>query len=341
MSFPPASPFARNARRRQSRWKASTTELSEAARAPGRWQDVATSFILPIDQASETLWAPIRDDVIKAFRRDAIIWHEGDSLNYGSREAPGPSPHLLDSQVACLNFWWGISQRPLALAMVLRTVFPDLDRMVAPVPGSPLLAPEWIGTTNYLGEADTPERPRRRGEFATSADLLLAYEDKAGKRHGVLLESKYTERYMNQRWRTDRVAVYGPLFEAPNSPFRHDRVGRVDHLLIEPFYQHLRQQLLATAMEQAQELGFVTVSVLHVAPEANRAYHEGITAPLLSKWGSTIGTIWTALLRDPSRYRSLSYETAFATACTLARDECDCTWSAYETARYGWNTDGT
>src|SRR5260370_10512334 len=287
MSFPPASPFARKARRHQSKWKVSTSGLSEAARVPGGWQEVPASFILPIDQASETLWAPIRDEVLEAFRRDAIIWHNGDSLNYGPREVPGPSPHLLDSQVACLNFWWGLSERPLALAAVLERVFPDLERMVPPTPGGPLLAPEWIGTANYLGQADTPGRPRRRGEFTASVHLLLAYEDKGGKRHGVLLESKYTERYVNQRWRTDRVTLYGPPFEAADSPIRLDRVTSVDQLLIEPFYQHLRQQLLATAMERAQELGFVTVSVLHVAPEANRAYHEGITAPLLSQWGNT------------------------------------------------------
>jgi len=118
---------------------------------------------------------------------------------------------------------------------------------------------------------------------------------------------------------------------------RLDRVASVDELLIEPFYQHLRQQLLATAMEQAHELGFETVSVLHVSPEGNGAYRKNITAPALERWGDTVGTIWTALLRDPSRYMSWSYEAAFAAARTAAGNLCDPLWLSYQAARYGWN----
>src|SRR6266550_4778028 len=177
-SFPPASPFARQARRRQAEWKASWPELPELARRPGQWRDAhSVPFIFPIGYAAQTLWAPIRDETLETFSREAIVWHEGDSEDYGSRLAPGPSPHLLDSQVACLNFWWGLSKRPEGLAAVLRAVVPDLARMVPPIPGGSLLEAEWMGIANYLGEADTPERPRRRGQYAKSVDLLLGYED--------------------------------------------------------------------------------------------------------------------------------------------------------------------
>lgn len=332
------SAFSENARRQQSQWKACTPDLSEAARVRGLWRLKTRSYVLPAQHATQTLWSPIRAEVLDTFERDQIVWHDVDSEDYGARTMPGPPPHLMSSQVACLNFWWGLSQSPTVLATVLKTVFPELDRMVPPVAGGSLIAPEWIGARNYLGEADSPERPRRRGQFTTSADLLLAYEDVTGRRHGIMVESKYSERYVNQRFRPDRVALYGPFLDLQTGPIRRDRVVCVDLLLIEPFYQHLRQQLLAAAMEDAHELEFESVSVLHVAPKANRAYHEGITSPSLTKWGNTISAIWVELLRDPSRYRSISYEAAFNTA-RVAGMSAD--WIEYQSKRYAWASEAS
>jgi hypothetical protein len=59
----------------------------------------------------------------------------------------------------------------------------------------PLVEPEWIGKRNYMGERGI----RRRGQYTTSADVLIAYDDSDGHRHGLLVESKYTETYPRAR----------------------------------------------------------------------------------------------------------------------------------------------
>jgi hypothetical protein len=326
------SDYARAQRRRQAEWKRTTAELSPAARFDGTWDDRAVAHLLPLSCADENLWTPIRAEVRAYFAECGIAWHDEDQIRYGARSAVGPSSNLLDSQISALNFWWGLAQTPGVLTAVLCAIFDDAREAVAPESSGKLVLPEWIGQANYLGERGR----RRRGKFATSADLLVAYVDRAGARHGVLLESKYTEQYLPDDWRrvssggTDRAAIYQPSYQLPDSPFRPD-AGPVGDLLIEPFDQHLRQQLLAAAMERAHELGFSTVTCLHVAPAANRPFHAGITAPTLVGRGATVAEAWRALLRDPRRYRSAAYEDIFA------RVADDGPWSAYQQERYGWS----
>lgn len=328
------TPYQLAQRRQQARWKQSTAELPTDARSPGRWRKVpSVPFILPIEWAASNLWAPIRPEVLSYFDEFDIEFHDGDTEDYGSRPASGPSPHLLDSQVSALNFWWPLQRTPVLLADLLRTVVPGVARVVPPLVGqSRLMEFEWIGLENYLGEKG---RARRRGKFATSADVLLAYEDAAGTRHGVLLESKYTEAYPPEKWTgrsergTDRVAIYRPSFALPDSPFRKD--VELEALFVEPFDQHLRQQLLAAAMERSHELGFVTVSCLHVAPRANVDFHRRITSPRLRTRGSTVAEVWTSLLAQPSRHATLAYEDAFDfVAGSAALPE----WTAYQLARF-------
>lgn len=332
------SPYALAERRRQSRWKGAATDLPPGARAKGQWQSIPCDFILPGEFAPFNLWDPIRAEVLDYFSRHDVVWHDADNDGYGPRP-PGPSPHLLDSQVCALNFWWGLAHSPVGLAVALRTVFDDLDGVVPPLEDHRgiLVVPEWIGCRNYLGERGE----RRRGQFATSADLLLAFVDQRGDKHGVLLESKYTETYPQGRWRirsergTDRAAIYRPEYERPDGPILAATGIVVEDLLIEPFDQHLRQQLLAAAMEREREAGFRSVTCLHVAPHANTAFHAGITAPKLAARGTTVAEAWRSILGVPSRYRSVSYEAVFAELTRLS-DQRLSIWCGYQRARYGW-----
>lgn len=192
-----------------------------------------------------------------------------------------------------------------------------------------------MGLDNYLNESDSPSRPRRRGQYTTSADLLIAYEDQEGLRHGLLLESKYGEHYETAKWVTDRASRYSAAFNMKDSPIDSSCVS-LESLLIEPFYQHLRQQLLARAMERAHELGFVTVSVLHVSPASNQAYHKLITPPELAGRGTSVSNVWQSLLSRWGRYVSWSYEAAFRAAKTPLEETVDPSWLAYQDERYRW-----
>lgn len=195
----------------------------------------------------------------------------------------------------------------------------------------------WSGTgeRNYLGELGT----RRRGQYATSADIFLAYRDADGDRHGVLVESKYTEVYQPDRWKrwsskgTDRAAIYRPHFSRSDSPFLVESGVELQDLMIEPFDQMLRQQLLAAAMESEREFELRTVTCLQVAPAANEGFRSGITAPRLAGRGATVAESWSSLLRAPSRFKSTTYEELFRATRGSAETA---SWREYLAARYGW-----
>jgi len=319
-------------RERQATWRETSPTLPAEATAAGRFRGRLHPWLLPVDLAEHNLLPAIRAEVLMHFARQNIAWHDGDTADYGARAEPGPSPNLMDSQVACLNFWWGLATAsPAALLEVVRVFAPDAARVVSPLPDGPLVEPEWIGLANHLGERGT----RRRGQYATSADLLLAWEDRSGERHGALLESKYSEAYVARDARfssrgTDRAAIYAGAAAQPWAPLS-DPAGLAE-LMYEPFDQHLRQQLLAAALEASRELGLATVCLVHAAPRANRAFHEGVTAPSLGRF-ATVAEAWRSVLRRPERYISLAYEDLFACAAAVPGTA---DWATPLRARYGW-----
>jgi len=84
---------------------------------------------------------------------------------------------------------------------------------------------------------------------------------------------KYTESYGGAPLKTaasgtDRTAIYQPLFDRADCPINREVLSSFDALFFEPFYQLMRQQLLAHEMEKARELGADAVSLLHIAPPA-------------------------------------------------------------------------
>ncbi len=100
-------PVTDNAFRDQNRaicakWKASTSTLTDAARAPGPFIGSdgglgggALPFCLPRECASNNLLPDVREQALSLFRELAIPWHNGID--------GGPNNHLLDSQVQCVN----------------------------------------------------------------------------------------------------------------------------------------------------------------------------------------------------------------------------------------------
>jgi hypothetical protein len=337
------TPYQARERAAQARWKddlAPAAELSPAARARGTWRGIARGYFLPAACAHENLWSEVREELLAFFARHDIAWHDEDAKEYGPRERPGPSPHLLDSQVSALNFWWGLALVPRVLARVLRAAVPDLVSLEVSDVGGHLLEPEWTGRpgTNYLGEFG---RKRRRGKYATSGDLFFVYRDNGGVRRGILLESKYTEDYARAELRlasgfgTDRVAIYTPAFDAPWSPFKKDSGLSVADLLVEPFDQHLRQQLLAAAAEQDREMGLASVTCLHVAPRANVTLASGISGPALRGRGATVGEAWRSLLVRPERFREATYEDLFQLAVAAGEPALQ-GWCRYQRERYRW-----
>lgn len=73
----------------------------------------------------------------------------------------------------------------------------------------------------------------------------------------------------------------------------------------EPFYQLVRQQLLAHALEQSSAEGATRVRVVHVLPPANDAYQRSLARPEHRALGETVSSVWQQLLRTPNRFVSM------------------------------------
>lgn len=79
----------------------------------------------------------------------------------------------------------------------------------------------------------------------------------------------------------------------------------VEHLVDEPFYQLVRQQLLAHALETAGAEGASRVRVMHVLAPANLAYQASLARPEHRALGAAVTEVWAQLLRTPDRFVSV------------------------------------
>lgn len=145
---------------------------------------------------------------------------------------------------------------------------------------------------------------RIRGSMTTSADAALRYRTSDGHIEMALIEWKYVEQYAGQelrRSRHDRLARYRDAWLAPDGPVRTDVVPYED-LFVEPFYQLLRQQLLARAMERTGEPGASVVRVVHVSPPGNAALRASLNRPSHRAVADDDFDVWRRLMRQPDRF---------------------------------------
>jgi len=299
-------------------------------RADGVYKGKPRSFCLPLDCAEENLFSDIRRTAPAYFATHSIKWHDGQSGK--------PSNHLCDSQVCCVNFLFPFADKPTALAKVLRPIFSDLHEML-PVENEQFVAFEWIGQKNYLNERMPRHGKRTRGANFTSADAAVLFKRDDNKRQMVLIEWKYTESYSSVSLKvaasaTDRTKIYRPLYDRDDCPLKKSLLPTFDALFYEPFYQLMRQQLLAYEMEKAHELGADVVSVLHIAPQRNTDFHR-ITSPELKNLGETATDVWAKLVRLEDRFISVSTERLFGNFSAEEIPDMQA-WTEYIAQRYDW-----
>jgi hypothetical protein len=158
-------------------------------------------------------------------------------------------------------------------------------------------------------------------------------------KHIVLIEWKYTESYSSQSNKiansgTDRSAIYHPLYEHDDFPLDKTRLSHFDDLFYEPFYQFMRQQLLANEMEKARERGAATVSVLHICPNNNAAFQK-VTSPNLRQFGTSAVKVWDKLLVKPEKFLHVDTKNLFVPSVVDAFPALN-SWWQYITERYSW-----
>ena len=272
-------------------------------------------FCLHEDFSTENLDAGVRDAALAYFEDRSIGWHDG--------KRNGPSNHLCCSQSCCVNFWFPFVQAPEELGAVLRSLGYDVEAMLPidsdrslPNGCRPFVAFEWIGERNYLGELRrgevAPDEGRTRGASFTSLDFCFRFRRSDGLTQVVAGEWKYTEYYRKgadlrySRAKTDRLdGIYREHLVKSDCQI----VGNVplESLFFDPFDQLMRQQLLCTAMERCREMDADVVSLLHIAPEANRELMGSVTSKELERVGSDIHAVWRALTR-PGRFKGVATE---------------------------------
>jgi hypothetical protein len=263
--------------------------------------------------------------------RSAITWHTH-------------SNHALSSQVCCLNFLMPLARDRDRVAEFISAALNIADVEVEAVETGPdgrdwFIGFEWTGSGNYLGE-QIGDRPVQRGSNSTSADAFVRFRHE-GKRHGVLIEWKYTEAYgpaLPDRRRPDgsggnetRRARYGAITFVPAGPIKNDQGLQLEDFFWEPFYQLMRQQLLAHQMEKHGEAD--RVMVLHLSPRGNHKLHR-VTAPRLRELGlgDDAFAVFRSLLASPNRFVDRRIEDVFKPL--FASRPPDDPWCDYLQSRY-------
>lgn len=122
------------------------------------------------------------------------------------------------------------------------------------------------------------------------------------------MEWKYTESYALRRPDPAKDLVrhgrYGAAWSAPDSPVRSDLLP-FELILDEPFYQLVRQQLLAHELEKARAHDADRVRVLHVLAPGNHAYQASLVRPEHRALGSSVSEVWQRLVGECDRFMTV------------------------------------
>ena len=117
----------------------------------------------------------------------------------------------------------------------------------------------------------------------------------------------------------------------------------LDDFLYEPFYQIMRQRLLADRMVQGRELDVDEAKVVVVMPEGNRAYRavgsgRTTTSPLLARRFphlETVGAVMRASLKDPDAQFAMVAPALLLDGVMRSLPDETTQWAGYWRDRYG------
>jgi hypothetical protein len=278
-------------------------------------------------ERAQNLAPDIRDSAGSYFAEKGISWHP--HANHG-----------LSSQVCCLNFLMPLAHDPIALGHLIGRALGIEPPEMLPIEQDNsgrdwFVAFEWIGEADYLNEARNGKRTR--GANATSTDAAVRFRH-AGRIEIALIEWKFSESYgapIPPAGNGTRIGRYREIAFAPDGPIRADLGLKLEDFFWEPFYQMLRQQMLAMRMEQARELDAEHVRVVHISPSENTALHK-VTAPVFHQFGTDAFVAFAATLTKPADFVSWAIGDLFGPLIAGS----DTPWAAYLRTRYALLCDG-
>ena len=344
----PKASFGYAARRWQGRFRDTSFTVSRRGRTPSDGKSQRNPHLLALGHEEENLFPDIRGDggAVEFFSRRGLKWHRTSSSG-DDPSSDGPTRNMASSQVACVNFLLPLAGIPGALAAVLRSIDRDVRTVVRieHEGNSSEVEFEWIGLDGSLEGTTT------RGANATSIDAFLVAETDSGRRRAYLMEWKYVEQYLSTRPTFKgsgtagviRRLRYGQRYRARSSSFDLETAPRLEEFLYEPFYQVMRQRLLADRMVELRELDVDEAKVVVVVPEQNveyRSVSDGLkttSPPLVDRFPDleTVESIMCAALKNPdAHFDMVAPHTLVDAVCREYAVET-ALWSEYWRERYG------
>ena len=340
--------FDRAAKARQRAFRDESHTVSADAKHPEDERGLRNSHLLALGYEENNLYPGIRgtDGAVAFFAQRNIKWwkssRSGDDTN-----VEGPTRNMASSQVACVNFLLPLAGIPGALSAALRVLDGDV-RAVVEIQHEDRTSPvefEWLGIPRSLEGGST------RGAHNTSVDAFLVAETTTGRRRAYLLEWKYVEQYQSTRpdfkgegrSGDTRRLRYAEPFRAPSSSFNPEAAPELDDFLYEPFYQIMRQRLLADRMVQQRELEVDEAKVVVVVPEDNRAYRivgsgRTTTSPPLARRFphlDTVEALMRASLKEPDAQFAIVAPSLLLDGVVRSLPDETMQWAAYWRDRYG------
>ena len=340
--------FEHAAKQRQARFRGTSPTISPGARTPDDDKGLRNPHLLAIGCEEENLYPSIRGPggAVEFFHKRGIRWWKSARSGDGT-SVDGPTRNMASSQVACVNFLLPLTGVPDALSAAIRALDADVTG-VSNITFEGNTSPvefEWTGLGGPLEGVGT------RGANATSIDAFLVAETASGWRRAYLLEWKYTEQYLAARPRFKgrgssgeaRRRRYDGLFHAGYSSFNPEAAPELDEFLYAPFYQIMRQRLLADRMVYQGELGVGEAKVVVVVPEENLACRtvavgENTTSPPLAQRFPhlpTVEEVMRAVLRSPGGQFDMVEPSTLLEAVTRALPADTRDWAGYWRERYG------
>lgn len=331
--------FETAARKQQAHFRNTSETISSEARAPDDEIGRRNSHLLALGCEAENLYPTVRGEegAVRFFREREIKWRRKASS--GDARGEGPTRNMASSQIACVNFLLPLVEIRGALTAFIRAIDDDV-RGIVTIEHESSASPvefEWIGTTGPLEDGASPTR----GANITSVDAFMVTETGRGRR-AYLLEWKYKETTRDKYLGTGnsgatRLRQYSSRYSAESSSF--NGAAPIEELLYEPFYQLMRQRLLADRMVIDKELGISEAKVITVVPEDNTAYRTSLTSqPLTRRFPhlKSVSGVFCATLKRPDDAYSIVCPSLLVQAIERECGDPAADWARYQRERYGW-----
>lgn len=243
---------------------------------------------LVLSKPYNNLFNHIREDADFYFKNNKIVWWN---------TIAHPSGHLLSSQLSCINHLFYFRNNHKVATAFLKNLDPNIEEAL-------ILDDGYIEFEKVGKEKLGKEKQLSRGENCTSIDAMMLGKKQNGETIIFLIEWKYTELYEqkslleNDKGYT-RWNQYIDLLNDPKSPIKKIEYS---FLFYEPFYQLMRQTLLAWQMTSKNEYGATEWRHIDVIPQQNLTLRDTITSSGLNKYGNSVEQVWKNLLKEPIKY---------------------------------------